>query len=78
MLKLGKVTKVKVLFVVRVFVFNFDLFKFSAAILEKGLFIDHKVNPPFYIHCTKIVWGNMFLSNNMPNVVLLVINFNRR
>ena len=37
MLKLGRVTKVKVLFLVLVFVFNFDLFKFSAAILEKGL-----------------------------------------
>ena len=40
MLKLGRVTKVKVLFLVLVFVFNFDLFKFSAAILEKGLFDD--------------------------------------
>ena len=39
MLKLGRVTKVKVLFLVLVFVFNFDLFKFSAAILEKGLFM---------------------------------------
>ena len=38
MLKLGRVTKVKMLFLVLVFVFNFDLFKFSAAILEKGLF----------------------------------------
>ena len=38
MLKLGRVTKVKVLFLVLVFVFNFDLLKFSAAILEKGLF----------------------------------------
>ena len=37
MLKLGRFTKVKVLFLVLVFVFNFDLFKFSAAILEKGL-----------------------------------------
>ena len=37
MLKLGRVNKVKVLFLVLVFVFNFDLFKFSAAILEKGL-----------------------------------------
>ena len=37
MVKLGRVTKVKVLFLVLVFVFNFDLFKFSAAILEKGL-----------------------------------------
>ena len=37
MLKLGKVTKVKVLFPLLVFVFDFDLFEFSAAILEKGL-----------------------------------------
>ena len=37
MLTLGSVTKDKVLFLVLVFVFNFDLFKFSAAILEKGL-----------------------------------------
>ena len=37
MLKLGRVTKVKVLFLLVVFVFHFDLFKFSAAILEKGL-----------------------------------------
>ena len=37
MLKLGRVTKVKVLFLVLAFVFHFDLFKFSAAILEKGL-----------------------------------------
>ena len=37
MLELGRVTKVKVLFLVLVFFFNFDLFKFSAAILEKGL-----------------------------------------
>ena len=39
MLKLGRVTKVKVLFLVLVFVFNFDLFKFLAAILEKGLLL---------------------------------------
>ena len=37
MLKLGRVTKFKVLFVVLVFVFNFDLFKCSDAVLEKGL-----------------------------------------
>ena len=37
MLKLGRVTKVKVLFLVLVYAFNFDLFEFSAAILEKGL-----------------------------------------
>ena len=38
MLKLGRVSKFKMLFLVLVLVFNFDLFKFSAAILEKGLF----------------------------------------
>ena len=36
MLKLCRVTKVKVLFLVLVYVFNFKLFEFSAAILEKG------------------------------------------
>ena len=37
MLKLCRVTKVKVLFLVLVYVFNFNLFEFSAAILVKGL-----------------------------------------
>ena len=37
MLKLCRVTKVKVLLLVLVYVFNFNLFEFSAAILEKGL-----------------------------------------
>ena len=37
MLKLGRVTKVKVFFPVLVHVFDIDLFEFSAAILEKGL-----------------------------------------
>ena len=39
MLKLCRVTKVKVLFLVLVYDFNFNLFEFSAAILEKGLFL---------------------------------------
>ena len=38
MLELCRFTKVKVFFLVLVYVFNFDLFEFSAAILEKGLF----------------------------------------
>ena len=37
MLKLCRVTIVKVLFLVLVYVFNFNLFEFSAVILEKGL-----------------------------------------
>ena len=39
MLKLCRVTKVKVLFLVLVYVFNFNLFEFSAAILEKCLLV---------------------------------------
>ena len=38
MLKLCRFTKVKVFYLVLVYVFKFDLFKFLAAILEKGLF----------------------------------------
>ena len=37
MLKLCKVAKVKVFFPVMVYVFKFELFQFSEAILEKGL-----------------------------------------
>ena len=37
MLKLCRVTKVKVFFLVQLHIFNFDLFEFSATILEKGL-----------------------------------------
>ena len=37
MLKLYRFTKGKVFFPVLVHVFNFELFEFSAAILEKGL-----------------------------------------
>ena len=37
MLKVCRVTKVNVFFLVVVYVFNFELFEFSAAILEKGL-----------------------------------------
>ena len=43
MLKLYRITKVKMLFLVLVYVFNFNLFEFSAAILEKGLF--HGIKP---------------------------------
>ena len=37
MLKLCRFTKVKVFFLVLVYVFNFDLFEFLGAILEEGL-----------------------------------------
>ena len=39
MLKLYRITKLKVFFPVLVYVFNFDLFEFLAAILEKGLLL---------------------------------------
>ena len=37
MLTLCRVTEAKVFFLVLVYVFNFDLFEFPAAILQKGL-----------------------------------------
>ena len=49
MLNLGRVTKDTMLFLALVFVFNFDLFKFSAAILEKGLL------RRWLIHMSKII-----------------------
>ena len=49
MLKLGRVTKFKMLFLVLVFVFNFDLLKFSAAILEKGLLLMYLIHIPLKI-----------------------------
>ena len=36
---IGRVTKVKVFFLVLVYVFNIYLFEFSAAILENGLLL---------------------------------------
>ena len=42
MLKLCRVAKVKVFFLVLVYVFNFDLFEFLVAILEKGLVVENK------------------------------------
>ena len=53
-LKLGRVTKVKVLFLLLGLVFNFNLFKFPATILEKGLLglllrIPSLFHPPFLI-----------------------------
>ena len=41
-LKLCRVTTIKVLFLVLVSVFNFNLFEFSAAILENGIFLLHR------------------------------------
>ena len=44
MLKRSSFTKVKVFFLMLVYVFNFDLFKFSAAILEKGLLREDEIS----------------------------------
>ena len=51
-----RVTKVKMLFLVVVFVFTFHLFKFSAAILEKGLLSYYQIVQVFsrkfiYLNC---------------------------
>ena len=41
-MKLCRITKVKVFFLVLVYVFNSHLFEFSAAILEKGHWLTEK------------------------------------
>ena len=69
MLKHGRVIKVKMLFLVLVFVFNFDLFKISAAILEKGLFkktfwLFEKFGVWRYLHLTEWMKLN-YLKVNM-------------
>ena len=63
--KLCRVTKVKVLFLVLVYVFNFNLFEFSAAILKKGLF------PPtsyhlFFVHCWQKLYEVPPYSKEIP------------
>ena len=62
MLKLGRVTKVKVLFLVLVFVFNFDLIKFSAAILEKGLLTKLKT-------VSKLLWPLQVVNLKIPGLI---------
>ena len=54
--KLCRVAKVKVLFLV----FNFNLFEFSAAILEKGLFLTLVVVHFYcFIGPEKPLWGEV-------------------
>ena len=52
-LKLGRVTKVKVFFLVLVYIFNIDLFEFSAAILQKGLL---QIRSKAYIGVNKLLF----------------------
>ena len=52
---LAGLPKVKVLFLVLVFVFNFDLFKFSAAILEKGLLMAALNSRKIKVQKTRVV-----------------------
>ena len=66
MLKLGRVTKVKVLFLVLVFVSDFDLFKFSAAILEKGLFPTEEVPEDFS-------WSHFFCHSKLLHKLFIII-----
>ena len=66
MLKLCRVTKVKVLFLVLVQVFNFNLFEFSAAILEKGLLVP-KVARVFFFFIYLFIF---FLTNYRTGRIL--------
>ena len=61
MLKLCMVNEVKVFFLVLVYVFNFDLFEFSAAILEKDLL--HSLVKVGLRLCM-VVCGLVFLNRN--------------
>ena len=82
MLKLGRVAQFKMPFLVLVFVFNFDLFKFSAAILEKGLLgkfsstiPEHDKNVCFtclFLECDKFVFYAKFhfVYNDLVTFVL--------
>ena len=70
MLRLGRVTEVKVLFLVMIFVFNFDLFKFSAAILEKGLFKLFFEEKNLFPKVSKIT--QKFTQNRQTPVVMVV------
>ena len=65
MLKRCRLTKVKVLFLVLVYDFNFNLFEFSAAILEKGLLKGSVYHQPivhvrsFFIVLAHIHWPSI-------------------
>ena len=83
MSKLGRVTKVKVLFLALVFVFNFDLYKISAAILEKGLLFSAARNDSslsqylFTLRCLNDVLANLMLwVFGLFNVKDVSINYN--
>ena len=55
MLHFCRVIKVKVLFLVLVYVFNFNLIEFSAAILEKGLLFIYFLNRLKFLNCPKLL-----------------------
>ena len=76
MLKLGRVTKVKVLFLVLVFVFNFDLFKFSATILEKCLLKRYLMEIAESKNYRKYL--KQLLSEQLPNLQIFVLNLHVR
>ena len=78
-MKLCRVTKVKAIFLVLEYVFNFDLFEFSPAILEKGLLalqrsvIFWKISKPALPrglpkHCAKNRWGGVFFVSLLRTV----------
>ena len=75
MLKLCRVTKVKVLFLVLVYVFNFNLIEFSAAILEKGLLLNlldqilGVSNGPIQFKSTRKIWPLLELLAKITRVL---------
>ena len=64
--KLCRVTNVKVLFLFPVLIFNFNLFEFSAAILEKGL--SFKMAAPGKFQNQNKRLGNLFISDTNPSI----------
>ena len=73
MLKLGRVTKVKVLFLALVFVFLIlaysNVFKFSAVILEKGLLRGPKAAIKGVFRRLYCCYGNLLCRKNDKNVL---------
>ena len=67
MLKLCRVTKVRVLFLGLVSVFRFNLFKFLAAILEKGLLSNSQQLLFVFLFVFKVSFPEKCIYNSTPN-----------
>ena len=74
MLKLCRVTKVKVFFLVLVYVFNFDLFEISAAILEKSLLERRSLKKSGLQRDTPYIFSNYTTLKNKLFCVVIKLN----